>query len=177
MLNSYLHMFFLNEGAQIWPKNQGEYSLSGIPNVLCLCIQWAVVIWLPASPMGGDELPIDGYISLKITLCLLPSLQSELKEPARNRQLILKETEFGEMNPTPHLVSTQSRIGWIYSSSSPVWVVSIFYIRLLMRKYKSCDVCVLYCHSWKRMLYAASSRKGLLNKKIIKIFADSWRFS
>lgn len=120
MLNSYLHMFFLNEGAQIWPQNQREYSLSEIPNVFCLCIHLTVVIGLPALPVEESELPIDRYITLKITLHLLPCLQNELKEPARHRYLILKEIEFREVNPTLYLVRTQNRIGWRYSSSSSV---------------------------------------------------------
>lgn len=128
MLNSYLHMFFLNEGAQIWPQNHRECSLSEIPNVSCLCIQWTVVIGFPALPVEESELPIDRYITLKITLYLLPCLQSEVKEPARNRYLILKEIEFREMNSSLLLVRTQNRIGWRYSSSShfELYLFSIF---------------------------------------------------
>lgn len=82
MLNNYLHMFFLNKGADPWPQSQEGAVWVEFPKFCCLQIQWKVWAELPVLPMERDEHPKD--LSGHGTFCLLLCLQRELKEPAGN---------------------------------------------------------------------------------------------
>lgn len=115
------------------------------PKFSCLQIQWAARAGVPALPMEGDELPKDRYHTLQSTFCLFPCLKRGLKEPAGDRYLIFNKTRVRGMNLNLCLVSTQSRIDCKqFSNSSLLWVATLFLLfNYLMRKYWSCNACVL----------------------------------
>lgn len=87
MLNNYLHLFFLNKGADHWPQSQGGCSLGGIPSFAAfkfsgksalssLCCQW------------NDERPKDLrgqsifclFCVYKVSWELIPEFRADLGE-------------------------------------------------------------------------------------------------
>lgn len=160
MLNNYLHMFFLNKGADPWPQSQGGCSLGGIPEVLLPSNSvesqgWAPCVangkrWTPQRPQrGGHLLPL--AVSTK-----------GLKEPHGNWYLSLKQIWVRGRNPKTCFLSTQSQTDCRHYFNSVLVCVATLFFLYLVSKYESCNgYYILYCHSWKRILYAVASREGL----------------
>lgn len=129
------------------------------PKFCCLQIQWKVRAELHVVPVERDEPPKD--LRGQSTFCLLLCLQRELKEPAGNCYLSLEKTWVWERNPKTCFLSSQSRRDCKRDFNSILVCVPTLFFLYLVSKYENCNSYILYCHSWKRILYAAASRKGL----------------
>lgn len=91
-----------------------------------LLIQWRVRAELPVLRVERDKLPKD--LKGESTFCLWLCLQRELKKPAGNWYLSLKETLVTGRNPKICFLSTQSRIDCKhYFNSILVCFATIFF--------------------------------------------------
>lgn len=160
MLNNYLHLFFLNKGANHWPQSQGGCSLGGIPSFAAfkfsgksglssLCCQWNEMN-TPKTSEGRASFA--SFVSTKW---------------AGNWYLSLEQTWVRGRNPKTCFLTTQSRTDCKHFFNYILLCVATLFFLYLVSKYESCNGFILYCHSWKRIVYGAASRRGLFFKSLL----------
>lgn len=113
------------------------------PKFCCLQVQWAVGAGLSVLPKERHELPKTRYLTRQSTFCLLPCPQRELKEPAGNWHLILKETWVRGWTLIYAWLALRAE-QTVSSIQTAAWFGCCFHfsVCLLMRRYQRCNACV-----------------------------------
>lgn len=86
---------------------------------------------------------------------------------AGNWYLSLEQTWVRGRNPKTCFLTTQSRTDCKHFFNYILLCVATLFFLYLVSKYESCNGFILYCHSWKRIVYAAASRRGLFFKSLL----------